>query len=125
MFSALEKHMRTILILVTVMAAAACGTVSVPEKPVEAEILAVEALADGSIAVDYDVRTDGRDVVLALVETARPERDLVSTILLEFGPHRRHVFSRADLGDREHDLRLLTVIVRDGDGAVLATRSAL
>lgn len=117
--------MRKILILMTAIFAAACGTVSVPEKPVEAEILAVESLPDGSIAVEYDVRTDGRDVVLALVATAEPDRDLASTILLEFGPHRRHVFSRADLGDREHDLRLLTVIVRDGGGAVLATRSAL
>jgi hypothetical protein len=100
---------------------AGCGGISAPTPPVEVEILGIVSADDeGAIAVDYDARSDGRDLVIALVDPARDDQDVASVILLDLGANRRYVFSPDSLGAFAGRPDQLGAVVREGGGRVIA-----
>lgn len=114
--------MRTLCFLFVLAAAITSACSSPPvEPPVAAAIAAATPLADGGISVAYDARSDGQDVVLALVLTSKPEADVASTVLVDFGPERTYVFPRSALGEEMIHRRLeLTAVIRKASGETLA-----
>ena len=115
---------RAAFVALAALVLGACSSTAAAPSPVEASIRAVVRLPEGGIAVDFDVRGDGRDLVLALLHPSRPG-DVASTLITETGPERRLTFSPEDVGDLDDAaLERLVAVIRDGQGTVWATRQA-
>ena len=109
-------------LLLIFIALPACGSSGGPEAPVAAEIHSALTLPDGGVSVNFDVRSSGDDVVLALIDRQKPTADVTATVIVDFGPSREHVFTRADLGEDVVNAHLtLDAVIRDGRGRVLTS----
>ncbi len=109
-------------LLLALLPLASCTSSGPVEPPVAAEIHAATPRADGGVTVLYDARSDGGDMILALVDRTKPEVDVTSTVLADFGPEREYLFTRASLGEDAIHKRLeLTAVIREANGTVLAT----
>ena len=107
--------------LVAVFFVLACASDGGPVAPARPQVLSVTPIADGGMAVDYDSRKEDGDLVLALVHKDAPEKDVTSTVLMDAGANRRHVFSRESLGDQIHARLHLVAILRQTNGEVVST----
>ena len=114
----------TAFVLVASAIWSSCGSSGGSLPEIRGSLQAVTSLEDGGIAVDYDAVNDGSDFVLAIIDPDRPDHDIASVALIEFGTDRRYVFDAESLGVDSARRSRLVVVLREGNGALIA-RSAV